>query len=681
MAAARIGAMLASLLLAVTLSAALVPPQDPAEEFRAQYLAALELNDTKAIDALLRKYKAQAVTDFVTQADNRAQAPELVQLSRWVDVFIESWQRVHHSSFARNYDRYLQLLSDSARRSRGQLLRENFPLLLKMHADGLTARSEEKWRAVRVDAEHLSTAFRTLADRYYLALALYCEGNAWNSDYSDSREGPDDRKALACYDEFLAVRDALDLSSDQEYEVIKSLAAEVRARLGIPDPATGEVGERKVSRFEILPAEGAAWVEVPLSFTVEEDPLAIEHPCDLADDHRLSWMLTGTHEPGTEARVHPFEPPVMVRRVALNRFVIDGGAGPSEEFKLSTKPVLVRFQRKTSEGAVADDALMVAGGTDRDMYHGAELNLSVNDQTATMFYRGAGALTGSTPFGPITIYDHGTDGAFGYPELALVGEHGLPAETFLYRYDAVLLGKGKHSQPYSRYLTDGKGGWFEVAREGDYAVAGAIKLIQVAPKLGQLKAVLGGVKGLRLISLVLVSETSQTRGLVVDLMSGKGGVLAVPIGRYRFQQGLLRDPKGGEALILPGTGIGLTVEVEEGATASVELGAPFTFSIARKLEGNKLILDGKTFCIVGAAGERYVRLVGEPPFGIEVELKGEKATGELRGSTAEEVMADWVLAYLPHPLELELKNAAMPPIRMTLRKHPWFGKIDTGWLE
>ncbi|MBC8328444.1 MAG: hypothetical protein H8E31_06815, partial [Planctomycetes bacterium] len=72
---------------------------------------------------------------------------------------------------------------------------------------------------------------------------------------------------------------------------------------------------------------------------------------------------------------------------------------------------------------------------------------------------------------------------------------------------------------------------------------------------------------------------------------------------------------------------------------------------------------------------------GEPPFGVLVTLKGEKAEGEMRGSTADEIMKDWNLAYLPQSLELELKKAEMPPMRLVLKKHPWFGKIDSGWLE
>ncbi len=670
--------MLASLLLAVPISAAAVPVmQDPAEEFRTQYAAALELNDKKAIDGLLRKFKDSAITEFVSTAGDRAQNPS-ESLNVWVDTFIDSWQRVHHSSFARNYDRYLQLMSETTRRNRFEIITKNYPLLITMHAEALQKKTEAAWEPVRQDSEVVVPALRQTGDQYYLAVLLYIQGNAFNSDLTDA--GGDDQRALDCYVDYMAVRENLGLTNDQDYDTVRKLAAEMRAKLGLPDPETGEVGQRKVSRFEIQPAEGADWVDVALAFGLEKKPLAVSHPNDLADDHRLSWMLAGTHEAGTEAPLHPFDPPVVVRRTAFAKFVLDGGDGPSEEFKLATKPVTVPYRRKLADGRVVDHALMLAGGIDRDMYHGAELNLSVNDGSSTVFYRSIAAMTGDTPFGKLTLYDTNGDGAYGYGELGLTGAHGMPKDTWLYRYDSVLLGKGKQAQPYSRFITDGKGGWFELQVE-DHIYPGAIKLRQMAPKTGKIKISMKGLKGVKLSSLVLNAETSQIKGTMIDLMVGKGGVLEVPIGRYKFQQGLVRGSKGSEAIIVPGTGLGITIDVAEGATEVLEFGAPFTFQVDKRLEGNRLLIDGETICVTGKAGERYVRSVGAPLFGVEVELKGEKAAGELRGSTAEEVMAHWPFAYLPQSLELELKKGAMPPVRMTMKKHPWFGKIDTGWVE
>ncbi len=671
--------MLASLLLAVTLpSAAALVPQDPAEEFRNQYQQALELNDKKAIDGLLRKYKAQAVADFINNADARAAQPS-DSLNRWVDSFIDSWQRTQRSSFARNYDRFLQLMNDSTRRNRAEILTKNLPIILQLHATALEQKTKDAWDPVRQECELVVPAMKQIGDQYYLAVLLYVQGNAYNGDLSEG-EGSDDQRALDLYAEYLTVRDALGLTNDQEYETVEKLAGEMRAKLGVPDPETGEVGERKVSRFEIQPAEGAEWVEVPLEFEADEDLDGVAHPNDLADDHRLSWRLAGTHEVGTEVALYPYDPPVKVQRIEFGKFVVDGGAGPSEEFKLMPKPVTVPFQRKLADGRVIESAIRVAGGIDRDMYHGAELNLSVNDGSATVFYRSVATVTGDTPFGPVTLYDLDGDGAYGVAEPALVGAHGMPKETWLYRYDAVMLGKGKHSQPFSRYITDGKGAWFEL-KVPDMLLGDKLQLLPVAPKLGTVEVKMKGLKGVKLSSLVLAAETSQIKGTYIDVMVSKSGKLELPIGRYRFVQGLARGSKGAEALILPGVGLGLTIDVEEGTTSTIELGAPFSLTIEARVEGRKLFLDGETLCVVGNSGERYCRIVGEPLFGVEVSLKGEKAEGELRGSTAEEVMAHWPLAYMPQSLELELKGSEKPPMRMTLKKHPWFGKIDTGWVE
>ncbi|RMH02981.1 MAG: hypothetical protein D6702_07295 [Planctomycetota bacterium] len=669
--------MLACLLLALPFPAPAPTFQDPAEEFRSKFQTAVELNDQKAIDSLLRKHRDLAVTEFVSKADLAAAAGDPADIA-WVDAFVEGWQRVAHSSFARKYSRFLGLMSSSTRRNRDEILRSHFPMVTRLHAEALQKKTEEAWEPVRVEGAPVAAALRTIGDDYYLAIVLYCLGNAYNSDLNE--DGGDDQKALEFYEEYLTVRQRLDLTSDKDYDTVKSLAAEMRAKLGIPDPETGKVGPRKVSRFEIQPAEGADWVEVPLAFAADPKPGAIEHPCDLADDHRLSWMLTGTHEVGTEGSVYPFEPKVVVRRIEFGKFVLDGGLGPSEPFKLTTKPVTVTFRRRLADGREADCALRVAGGIDRDMYHGAELNLSVNDVSSTMFYRSVSTMVGDSPFGRIVLYDLNVDGAYGADELKLTGAHGTPKDTWLYRYDAVLLGRNKHSQPFSRFLTDGKGGWYEFQVD-DHELPSKVRLRRMAPKLGTFKVKMNGLKGVKLTSLVLVAETSQIKGTWVDLMCGRGGSLQVPIGRYTFQQGLVRGAKGAEAIILPGTGVPMTFDLEEGETVEIKLGAPFTFSIERRLEGRRLVLDGETLCVLGAAGERYVRMVGAPPFGIEVSLKGEKAEGVLRGSTAEEVMAHWPYAYLPQSLELELKKAEMPPVRLFLKKHPWFGKIDTGWME
>ena len=670
--------MLASLLLAVPISAAALPvAQDPVEEFRSQFRSALELNDKKAMDGLLRKQKTIAITEFISNADSLASGG--TELGGWIEAFGESWQRVYRSAFARNYYRYLERMSGTTRKNRGEILRSYYPQLLQMHAEALTHKTEKYWIPVREDAEKVVEAMRQTGDLYYLSVLLYCQGNAYNSDLTDG-DGSDDQRALEIYEEYLRAREQLALTNDADYDTVKNLAAETRAKLGIPDPSTGEVGERKVSRFVIQPLEGAEPVEAALDFAAEVKPLAVQHANDLADDHRLSWKLVGTHEVGTEGAFHGFDPPVVVRRTDFNKFVIDGGAGPSEEFKLSTKPVVVEYQRKLEGGQTVDHAMMVAGGIDRDMFHGSELNLSIGKTHSTVFYRSVGTMVGDTPYGKITLYDHDGDGRYGYPELVLAGAFGLPKETWLYRYDSVLLGKGKHSQPFSRFITDGKGAWFELKLE-DHALLNKVELTPMAPKLGTLKVTMKGLKGLKLTSLVLMADTSQIRGTMIDLMLNKNGSLQVPIGRYKVQQGLARGPKGAEAVILPAAGRSMIIDLEEGKTETIELGTPFTLSVDRRLEGNKLVFEGQSLCVTGKAGERYLRLVGAPLFGTEVELKGEKAEGELRGSTAEEMMAQWPLVYLPQDLELELKKAEMPPVRLTMKKHPWFGKLDTGWLE
>ena len=92
--------------------------------------------------------------------------------------------------------------------------------------------------------------------------------------------------------------------------------------------------------------------------------------------------------------------------------------------------------------------------------------------------------------------------------------------------------------------------------------------------------------------------------------------------------------------------------------------------------------DGGQPRVTGKAGERYLRLVGAPLFGVEVEVKGnKKANTEFKGSNAQEMNNNFLYAYQPQDAIIPFKGDSAPPYRLTLNKHPWFGNIQTDWIE
>jgi hypothetical protein len=394
---------------------------------------------------------------------------------------------------------------------------------------------------------------------------------------------------------------------------------------------------------------------------------------------RPAWPLLGIGKVDSSSTVPFVEPAVTLKRVSAAKFVLEAGAGPSKEFLLLAKPVVVPYKRRHADGSTSEHALMLAAGNQQDPFQGLSLNLEISDIGGNVFYRTVATRQAKTPFGTLVIYDLNNDGSFGWDELKLSGAHGLPAEQYLYRYDAVTLGRARHSVVYSRWIPDAKGRWYELSMD-EHQRAESLKLRPVVPHLGTVRVEFQGARGVRLASVVLVSTLRQTRGLRVELMRKRGKPVEVPIGRYQFEQGLLAGKKGECALVFPPVGAPLYVDVEEGQTATLALGAPFRLAADVRLEGDKLTVIGRSVHVVGQAGERYCRLVGAPLFDVDVLVKG-GSKGRLAGSANEDVNKEWGRLYYPADAVLPLRAGKDPEWRMVLRKHPWFGNLDSGWLQ
>ncbi|MCH2112652.1 MAG: hypothetical protein MK213_07320, partial [Planctomycetes bacterium] len=284
--------MLASLLLATVLplNASAFPQQDRAEEFSVAFEKALKFNERADLDKAIRKYKNEGISLFLAKVDARAAAPS-PELNRWVDGYIASWERVFRTEFASRYDRYLQLMDSTRRSARGQLLREVLPGINAAHIEALNSKNETDWVLIRRDARQLADNFAGVSDLYYQSFALNILGNAWHPEYTTG-DG-DGMKALAAYEECLAVRKKLGLTQDIFHENILLISRELRALLGLPEPGARPEGEKKVSRFTI-PVEGeGAWTSIPLESTLEAKPGSVAHFNDLADDGKITWKITG----------------------------------------------------------------------------------------------------------------------------------------------------------------------------------------------------------------------------------------------------------------------------------------------------------------------------------------------------------------------------------------------------
>jgi hypothetical protein len=159
-------------------------------------------------------------------------------------------------------------------------------------------------------------------------------------------------------------------------------------------------------------------------------------------------------------------------------------------------------------------------------------------------------------------------------------------------------------------------------------------------------------------------------------MKAAKGAYQLPIGRYRFIQARWRDAKnGGSVLVLPASGIPTFLDVDQTDTVKLELGAPFRFAAQVDYDGDQAVVNGRSLHVVGRSGERYLRVIGEPLFGIEASAKGAKSA-ELKAPEPEDTNQDWERLYYPMDAVLETKGDK-PAVTLSLKKHPWFGKIST----
>lgn len=651
-------------------------PQDPAKaaEFSQRLMEAAEVSDTKAMSLAMQKYSEDAILLFLKKADLRSMSDE-EEINLWVDAFVAAWEKSYHTDFARNYDRYLQRLSDNNRQVRYDLLAKNYPDINRLHIAALK-NEETAWTVLRKNAESTAVAIEGIGDLFYAARTWNIVGNLHNPDFHE--EGADAAKACEAYAKCIAARDRLGLTTDRFYGDVTKTLSGLRASAGIADPNApeGAVVKPKISREKIPVLEGAMASEGEFEYAYEKKPGAIVHASDLSDSDHFNWLRGSVPKPGEQIRVGGFDPQVNLIRVGAAKYKLEAGSGETKEFRLTEKPKMYTVDRMHSDGIVRPFMLELCTGTASDVYQGITMNLAPSDAGGPLFFRSLATITASTEFGQFTIYDTSADGKYGVEELALLGAEGLMENTFLYRTDAMTLGKMKRSVPFSRFFPDSKGNWYEV-NMADHDTPFSATLTPVQPKLGPLVVDFSGIKKLKLNSLLVESKSSATKGMVLDLATMKGKQLMVPIGRYRVMQARFTGKDGQEMMVMMDATRPYLVDVVQEPTEPpmIELGAPFRLHAAVEVSGGTVSINGKSLCIIGRNDERYMRLIGAPLFGVVVSAKGAKST-ELASPNAEEAAADWNRLFYPMDTSIEIKAGRKPVITLSIKKHPWFGKMS-----
>ena len=144
--------------LSAVLSVPVAPAQqaDPRAEFLEKWQEAARFSDTKAMEAALRKYTEVAIHEFMRRAEARAGGDGDQALDDWVDSFVTTWSAVYRTDFARNYDRFAQLMDADRRELRDKLISTDYPRLNEMHLQALVHKNKDvSWSVMRELADQV----------------------------------------------------------------------------------------------------------------------------------------------------------------------------------------------------------------------------------------------------------------------------------------------------------------------------------------------------------------------------------------------------------------------------------------------------------------------------------------------------------------------------------------------
>lgn len=667
-----------SLLLCVS-SALGVFPQDPSDKFVRDFGMALKVNDTRNQDLLLRR-NHKIARDYFINYIVPVKSPE----DPWVEAFAQSWKRAYRSDFPLNYIKIISGLSRESSGIRADATGSRLIAINKLYVAAVKSKAPEDWEKFRVEALPLEEDLAAIGDLYFQAVVLQLIGDSFFPDFQDGKG--DAEKAFEFWGKFLETRKLLDYDSDPEYDKVHRDWKGLRYELGL-EPESSE--SKVVSPFEIQPVEGESWERLPLLYSVEEVSDQDGRSSDKSTSFVTDWFVASTlkvgssqrfplHCDATDCLAGAGASPISLVRDKVNSFYLEAGGDPSEQFGLGLKPVLVEFEHKSQDSLLTKHAIWVATGKEKGNINGIELNQGMQEGGGLMYFRPATTYEAKTPWGVFRYFEDNWDHLYGRWSPSIAGMVGVPPGIFLKRFDSVSIGRSKKAHPASPYFPNDKGEWFEV-RLPESSMPEFVKIRRVNPTLGDLKVVSKGFRDVKLSTLILKSLTKELEGTYVEVVASRQPV-KLPIGNYEMVQGFLRGKDGESALILPPNDSPLLISVNKEETQVLNIGAPFNLHASFGVEDGSMQLDSASVYVSGKSGERYYALNGAPLNELRIQVKGGKK-GDTEPAASKEIQTDWNLAFFSAPFSLPAPKKGDIAIKISVKKHPWFGKLSSDWIE
>lgn len=401
------------------------------------------------------------------------------------------------------------------------------------------------------------------------------------------------------------------------------------------------------------------------------------------------------------------------RRIQL--FLVRDSAS-STHYGVSTKPADPKSAFDIDAGAKAKPSLFYLDeaknvpyamffwiGGEKERVGEADVNMAPAPQNTAIFYRSAASWRTQIGKDTVTFFD---DNANGKPmdrepeesQLKLYTLGDPAAGRIVPLFDSMQIGKGPR-MPFSEFVLLG-GSWQFLRMPSD----GKVGLRPFNPeyfKTGKVKLVWSGPKPTAPVQLVIQGKGDYATAWF-DIAGGKE--IEVPSTEYRVVYGRILQGKGQRmmtATIWPGQDKPFTVM--PGKTTEVKMGAPFGLSFERggkdqdvEIDGTRVVLTESSGCLIAepqnmvpvpevmaakAADGKGQKLIAK-----FVKLDDPELLNKIAGTKACEQLR-LAAAFFPLPdgqrdgsmvLKCKLPAAGMK-VGLSIKKHPLFGKVESGF--
>lgn len=596
------------------------------EDFLKRYKSARELNDAKQLERTIKKYPKQTIWYFEDKADRSIQGNDLKAAAE-VDQLKADFLKIWKSPVLDHIERFRRGLTRS-NIARIAKVRGQEDVAWQIYEAAKKSGSDAEWRraidGMQKVAEAMdATGAKLKASRSWLMLASII-------DRFPKKSREDVELSYQAIQTYIQNHKDWEWTKHPDYAQNLAWGAGVKARLDQPAPKAGDKaaggggkeGGGAVSGGLIKYKPGSKWATVDLGYKAQKR--SVEGISLYASSWPLNWL--GLFLDGTDPVQMKFfkDGEIWVQRAGAAKFTnpLSGQGDPKAKgVKLggTKKTSDLWYERKDSDGDAYDTnyAFFLYTGSNQEQYANVSLNYSPqwrpDRKTASVNVKSAAYFVGKVAGVDITLFDENCNGVFGDKP------GGLAYTTFMFGsgleegvrhelFDSMKVGKGK-LVPYSPMVNIGED-WYllKVIRNNEQLRFRALDGV----KTGTVKVKWSGSRSAKPKHLCVREVTGAWPDAMFDLMAGGSKGINLPVGKYEIFYGRTyngRVPRNMDSVILKGDS--KSIEVKEGETSTLAMGAPFKIDGDIERIGKKIIANTSKMWVVDRFGMKFTCLQGE----------------------------------------------------------------------